>query len=200
MLIVSPSISPLSYNSILISLASVSILLTNAFSLVFNTNGAEVNIFGFCFTTVTAFDTVSVFGLTSADCCSFFGGKVAVFLGGGFEVVAGFGTVAGFVVVVVFGVADNCVTCFTHSRNVISSTAKSFPQPLGLLSAITSINEDVEAGVVKRAKCLIHRGSGNLGSSPVLMLATVFPSVVSNRILRFGNIGYGHLSVGLQSI
>ena len=90
MLIVSPSISPLSYKSIFISLASVSILLTNAFSLFLNTNGAEGNILLVGLATVFVFNIVSVFGLVTAAASTFFTSGVVVFSGTVFGVVDGF--------------------------------------------------------------------------------------------------------------
>src|SRR5437762_1695243 len=87
---------------------------------------------------------------------------------------------------------------FTHSRNVISSNAKSFPQPPATLSLMTNIKVDVEAGVVKSARYCFHRGSWTRGRSPVIKPATVLPSGVSNRTFKLGNIKNGHFFVGLQ--
>ena len=141
-------------------------------------------------TTEFAFAIVSVFGLITWAGCTFFCGGVVTFFGGAFE------AVDGFVTGVVFGVVVTGVVCFTHSRNVISSNAKSFPQPLGILSIITNINVDVDAGVVKFARCCVHRASLTLGSSPVTIFATIFPSGVSNRMFRTGNNTDGHYFVG----
>ena len=69
-------------------------------------------------------DVESAFRVMTGVTLTFFSSGVATFFGGGFEVVACF-------VVVAFGGAIACVVCFTHSRNVMSSSAKSFPQPLG---------------------------------------------------------------------
>ena len=92
--------------------------------------------------TVMAVDVGSAFRVITGVTLTFFSCEVATFLGGGFEVVDC------FVVVVFAGVVD-CVICLTHSRNVISSNAKSFPQPLGLLSLMINLSVDTEAGVVK---------------------------------------------------
>ena len=139
---------------------------------------------------------VSVFGLTTTAAWVFFCGEVVAFFGAGFEVTGCFDVLESFVVEVVFGLT--CVNCFTHSRKVISSNAKSFPQPLGFLSIITSINVDVAAGVVKSARCCDQFGSSTLGNSPVTIFATTFPSVVSNRIFNSGNNNDPHFFVGLQ--
>ena len=130
----------------MISLASVSIFRTNAFSLLFNTSGGGGNIFCGCFIIEIVFDEVSTSGLIA--CGTSFRGSVVVFLDAGFGVVDGFAVVVDFLDGDVFGTVD-WVICFTHSRKVISSKAKSFPQPPGALSIITNNNVEVEAGVVK---------------------------------------------------
>src|SRR5687768_935589 len=123
--------------------ASVSIFLTNAFSLVFKTNGGGIIILGGGFTTTIVFDAVSGFGMMAGGTTTCLTGVAVIFF------VTGFETVTRFVVGGVFGVTTGGGCGFTHSRNVISSNAKSFPQPPGALSYIINRNVDVEAGVVK---------------------------------------------------
>src|SRR6185436_8084209 len=108
-------------------------------------------------TTAIDLEIVSVFGLITCSAWTFFFGVVFVFG-------VSFGGVDCFLAGIVFGLSFGGSICFTHSRNVISSRAKSFPQPLGVLSTITNSKVEVVAGVVKNALCCIHLGSSNLGS------------------------------------
>ena len=102
-----------------------------------------------CLTADMVVVTVSALGLMTGSAWTFLGCVGVTFFVGGFEAADGFETVGGFVAGVFFGAAVTGMFCFTHSRKVISSNAKSFPQPLGTSSAITSTNAEVEAGVVK---------------------------------------------------
>jgi len=62
----------------------------------------------------------SAFRVITGVTLTFFSCGVVIFFGGDFEVVD-------FFVTVVFAGVVDCAICFTHSRNVISSNAKSFP-------------------------------------------------------------------------
>ena len=86
-----------------------------------------------------------------------------------------------------------------HSLKVISSKAKSFPHPPGLLFVIMIVNDVSEGGVVKISLCCFQRGDSTLATSPVPRVAIVLPDVVCRLILRFGNSGKGHFSVILHT-
>ena len=191
MLTVSPSISPLSYSSTFISPASVSICLTSEFVRVVNTMGGGGKTFRPGFTTVIDFEGESVLGFTtSLVFTSFSGGEGfdfftttgAVVLVAGFTAGGGFFTsaVLGAVVlgVVVFGAVvlggidlGGVVTTgggIIHSRKVISSSAKSFPHPPGILSTMVKVREVTLAGVLNIARCCVQRGDSTRGTSPVM--------------------------------
>ena len=85
------------------------------------------------------------------------------------------------------------VIVFMHSRKVMSSNAKSFPQPPGALSIIVNIKVVIDAGVVKLARYWVQWGVSNRGRLPVVNSAMSFPISVSRRMERFGNNGKGHL-------
>ena len=126
----------------MISPGSVSIHLANAFSLVFKTDGVEGTIFGFCFAIEIVFELESLFVEMTSTAGVFFCGADVIFLGDDFAVL-------GLLVGVVFGADVSWVVCFTHSRNVISSRAKSFPHPPCILSTMINVSADVELGVEK---------------------------------------------------
>src|SRR5687767_6944523 len=164
MLTESPSISPLSYRSIRISPASVRILFSSAFSLILNTGGGGGKIFFTGFDTAGVsirLETVAVAGcFTSAATGSFLTGVEATgfaatgFAATGFDASGFFFgvvvTTAGgcFFGAVVLLTAGTATGCLMHSRKVISSTAKSFPQPPGEWFIITSVKEVADGGVV----------------------------------------------------
>src|SRR5881392_3089236 len=110
---------------------SVSIRLTNEFSRVVNTSGGGGKIVALSFTTVIELDGGSVCGFTmrlpfaslATGACVFFGG-LAFMVAVCFFSTTGLGTVEG----TAFAVVVTTVGILTHSRKVISSTAKSFPQ------------------------------------------------------------------------
>src|SRR5690242_7208578 len=119
MLTVSPSISPLSYKSSLISPASVSISFTVAFVRLVSTGGGAGKT-----VVLLRIKEVSDEGISTClfaigiGTVSFFAGGGLVFFGGGFEAVNSFLAATDFLGV---GAADGG---FTHSRKVISSRAK----------------------------------------------------------------------------
>ena len=78
-------------------------------------------------------------------------------VGGGLEVVAGFSVVTGLGVTV-FGLAAAVavLVVLTHSRNVISSSAKSFPQPPCILLLIVITTDVSAAGVLNIALCCVQ--------------------------------------------
>src|SRR5690242_13172447 len=90
MLTVSPSISPLSYNSILISPASVSIRFTSAFSRVVSTRGSVETRFLFSLMILMGRAIVSVdVAITGLSFVAFTVGGLVVFLLAGFATVIG---------------------------------------------------------------------------------------------------------------
>src|SRR2546423_7363185 len=169
MLTVSPSISPLSYRSILISPASASIFFTNEFSLVVSAIGGGGKTFRVCLKTEMEREAESVCGfITWLICVAPLTGDELVFSGTGFNVAGCFfsTTDLGVVVTTGLGAAVRMGIGFIHSRKVISSNAKSLPQPPGALSIMTNVNALIETGVVKIARCWVQCGASRRGRSP----------------------------------
>src|SRR4030095_218660 len=146
--------SPLSYRSILISPASVSIFLTSEFSLVVNIRGGGGKTFCVFFKAETVLETESVGFPTWLICASFFAGVGLAFFGVGFTVDGCFFTTAALVgdVPADLGAFATTGGGLIHSRKVISSRAKSFPQPPGALSIMINRKTVIEGGVVKIAR------------------------------------------------
>src|SRR5688500_12166894 len=158
----SPSMSPFSEMSSLISSASVSSCLINEFFLVTRKVGAGGKIGLLCFITGEFIrGIVCVFVVT--------GGGTA-FFGACFTVTGRFLTTAVFL-----GVTEDTGVGIIHSRMVISSNAKSFPHPPGALLIMTRFNDVSVEGVVKRARYGVQPGVCRRATSPVLNCAMDFP-------------------------
>ena len=109
------------------------------------------------------------------------------------------GAGCGFFVTVFFCVVATGGGVLIHSLKVISSNAKSFPHPPGLLFVMTMVSDVSEAGVVKITLCCFQRGDSTLSTSPVPSFAIVLPDAVCRLMVMFGNNGKGHLSVILHT-
>src|SRR5690606_16217587 len=112
-----------------------------AFSRVFKMAGALGKLIFFGFSISTGFTVTSI--------CV---GAGFGFAAGGDEVFFGFGG-AVFAAGFDFGNSFGFVSVFTHSRKVMSSRAKSLPQPPGALSIINNCRSDVFSGVVNSTRC-----------------------------------------------
>ncbi len=87
----------------------------------------------------------------------------------------------------------------THSLKVISSIAKSFPQPPGLWFTIKISSEPSDAGVVNIKLYCVQRTDCTRATSPIPSCEITFPDNVWSRMVTSGNSGKGHLSVILHT-
>ena len=122
-----------------------------------------------------------------------FGFDFTVAVLGGAFVVAGFFFTTGFVVFFTAAVGG------MHSRKVMSSIAKSLPQPPGLLFIMFIVRPVAEAGILKTSLYCVHSVLCRRCTSPTLSCATMFPLFVCSRMVISGSSGNGHFSVILQT-
>src|SRR4030095_15123169 len=160
--------------------------------LVVNARGGGGKTFRVFFKAATVLETESIRGFpTWLICASFFAAVGLVFFGKGFTVDGCFFATAVLVGGVPAGLGAFATTGggLIHSRKVISSNAKSFPQPPGALSIMINLKAVIEAGVVKMARCCVTHGVSILGRSTVANCAIFSPSSVSRRMVSCGKSG-----------